>query len=207
MINNRSRFFTLIVILAMMGLSIESKAQKVELVPFIGYETGANLYTSIGYLHIGDGMNYGGALDISLAPGVQVELSYNHMSSSLSLDEGYNTLKLTNMAVDYYSIGGLQELRHGEKISPYGLVSLGWVNYRPEENYSNENLFHVSLAGGVKVFASERIGLRLQARLLMPMFFNGIYFSAGTGGAGAGVGGTVGAVQGDFTAALFFIIK
>jgi len=203
----RTKIFTPVVMLLLMAFSIQSKAQKLEITPFIGYETGGRLYTSIGYLQIGDGMNYGGALDFSLAPGVQVELSYNHMKSTLSIDEGFNTEYLADMAVDYYSIGGLKELNHGEMLVPYGLVSLGLVNYRPERNYSNETLMHVSLAGGLKVFASERVGLRIQARLLMPVFFNGIYFSAGTGGAGAGVSGSVGAVQGDFTGALFFIIN
>jgi len=207
MIIKKSRLFTIIVTLLLLGFSIQSNAQRIELAPFVGYETGGKLFTSIGYLRIGDGMNFGGALDISLAPGVQVELSYSHMKSSLSLDEGFNTEKLSDMTVDYYSIGGLRELNPGEKLVPYGLVSLGLVNYRPVERYSNETLMHASLAGGVKVFASERIGIRVQARLLMPIFFNGIYFSGGTGGVGAGVAGTVGAVQGDFTASLFFVIK
>ena len=61
---------------------------------------------------------------------------------------------------------------------------------------------HVSLAGGLKIHASEKVGLRLQARFLMPLYYAGTYFSAGTGGAGYGISGGVFGVQGDFTAAL-----
>jgi hypothetical protein len=66
---------------------------------------------------------------------------------------------------------------------------------------------HVSIAGGVKIRASERIGLRLQARLLMPILYAGTYFSTGTGGTDMSVSATSVAFQGDFTAALVFVIR
>ena len=37
------------------------KAQRIELSPFIGYETGSTVYTSLGYIYIGNGMDYGGS--------------------------------------------------------------------------------------------------------------------------------------------------
>jgi hypothetical protein len=36
-------------------------AQHVELSPFVGYETGATVHYSGGDIHIGDGMDFGGA--------------------------------------------------------------------------------------------------------------------------------------------------
>ena len=72
---------------------------------------------------------------------------------------------------------------------------------------SSENKMHVSLAGGVKIKASERVGLRLQARLLMPLYYAGTYFGVGTGGASAGVSGGIQGVQGDFTAALVINLR
>ena len=208
MTNNKSHLSAIIAIFFIMAFFSQVKAQMIELTPFIGYETGGRLYTYEGYLKVGDGMNFGGAMDFTFAPGAQIELSYNHLNTTLSLDEGYVTEKLCDLAVDYYSIGGLKELMPGETVVPYGMASLGWVNYRTlTGNYSNENLMHVSIAGGVKVFATPRVGLRLQARLLMPIWYSGIYFSGGTGGAGVGLSATAGAVQGDFTAALIFVIK
>jgi hypothetical protein len=96
----------------------------------------------------------------------------------------------------------------GAKATPYGLFTLGIVNYRPTSGgYSSENKMHVSLAGGVKIRASERVGIRLQARLLMPLYYAGTYFSVGTGGAGYGISGGIRGVQGDFTAGLFLVLK
>ncbi len=184
------------------------QAQQVELSPFIGYETGSTVYTSLGYLYIGDGMNFGGNIDFNIGKNRYVEISYSHMMTKLNVDDGYNERYLFDLGVNYYSIGILKETRPLEKISPYGLLALGWVNFNPRtEDYSGENKMHVSLAGGVKIRATERIGLRLQARLLMPVFYAGTNFSAGTGGTSMNVSATSVAFQGDFTAALVFVIR
>jgi hypothetical protein len=184
------------------------QAQRFELTPFIGYETGSTVYTSLGYLYIGDGMDYGGSLDIGLGSGRFAEISFSHMMTKLNVDDGYNERYLCDLGVNYYSIGILQETKPLSKISPYGLLTLGWVNYNPQtDDYSGENKMHFSFAGGIKIKASERIGLRLQARLLMPIFYAGGNFNSSTGGTSANVSATSVAFQGDFTAALVFVIR
>ena len=183
------------------------KAQNIELTPIIGYETAAKINTSSGDLRINDGLVYGGALNVGLGGGRYAEFSYTHMASDLSI-EGIVREDICDLAVDYYSLGALQELMPGAKATPYGLFTLGIVNYRPTSGgYSSENKMHVSLAGGVKIRASERVGIRLQARLLMPLYYAGTYFSVGTGGAGYGISGGIRGVQGDFPAGLFLVLK
>jgi hypothetical protein len=183
-------------------------AQKIELSPFVGYETGSSVYTSLGYLIIGDGTDYGATADFNLGGNRYVELSFSHMMTNLNVDEGYNETFVCDLGVNYYSIGLLQDMRPSSRIVPYGLLSLGLVNYRPQtDGISGENKMHFSFAGGIKLKASERIGFRVQARLLMPVFFSGAYFSGGTGGAGASVSATSVAFQGDFTAAIVFVLR
>jgi hypothetical protein len=197
----------LMTIFFLAGLT-EIRAQRFELSPFIGYETRATVYTSLGYLYIGDGMDYGGSLDISLGNNRFAEISFSHMMTKLNVDEGYNEKYLCDLGVNYYSIGILQETKPLSKISPYGLFTLGWVNFNPQTNdISGENKMHFSFAGGIKIKASERIGLRLQARLLMPIFYAGGNFNSGTGGTSMNVSATSVAFQGDFTAALVFVIR
>jgi len=136
------------------------------------------------------------------------EFSYSHMATTVALEGNFTPQDPVNLAVDYYSLGVLQEMMPDAKATPYGLVTFGVVNYRPTEgDYSSENKMHVSLAGGIKIRAAERIGIRLQARLLMPLYYAGTYFSFGTGGAGAGVSGGIQGVQGDFTGALVFNLR
>ena len=197
----------LLIIILMAGQA-NMQAQRIQLSPFIGYETGSTVYTSLGYLYIGDGMDFGGNLDFSIGRNRYAEISYSHMMTKLNVDEGSNERYLFDLGVNYYSIGILQEGKPLSKISPYGLLTLGWVNYNPQtDDYSGENKMHVSLAGGVRIKATEKIGLRLQARLLMPILYAGTYFSAGSGGTNVNVSATSVAFQGDFTAALVFAIK
>ena len=186
---------------------LQMNAQNIELTPFIGYETGAKINTSSGYLRISDGMDYGGAINVGIGGGRYGEFSYSHMASDLSLDAIVRE-DICDLAVDYYSLGALQEIMPDAKATPYGLFALGIVNYRPTSGgYASENKMHVSIAGGVKVRVSERIGIRLQARFLMPLYYSGAYFSIGTGGSGFSLGGGIHGVQGDFTGGLFFVLK
>ena len=211
--NKRAILLIGIVFTILLVTGTQVKAQKVELSPFIGYETGANIPIyyggNYGDLHIEDGMVWGGVLDVGMGGGRYGEFSYSHMASQVGFEGGLTPQELVNLAVDYYSLGVLQEMKPDAKATPYGLFTLGVVNYRPidDSQYSSENKMHVSLAGGIKIKASERIGLRLQARLLMPLYYAGTYFSFGTSGAGAGVSGGVHGVQGDFTAALVFNLR
>jgi len=198
---------TTLLIASLLILSPKVSGQKLEIAPFVGYETGANVNTSLGQLHIGDGMDFGGSLNVGMGGGRWVELSYSHLASYLDLESGMNTERLCDLNVDYYAIGVLQEIKPDAKATPYGLFTLGWVNYRPQETYDNENKMTVSIAGGLKINASEKVALRLQARLLMPLYYAGTYFTVGTGGAGYGVSGGIYGVQGDFTAALVIKLR
>jgi hypothetical protein len=65
-----------------------------------------------------------------------------------------------NHSVDYYSLGKLQEIRPDARATPYDLFTLGIVNYRQTSGGdAAENKMHISLAGGVRIKASERVGL------------------------------------------------
>jgi hypothetical protein len=196
-----------IILILLLIMQLPVRAQHIELIPFVGYETGAKMFTSIGDLRIDDGMNYGIGLGIGLAPGMILETSYNHLVSSITVDGGLTTSDMTDLWVDYYMLGALKELMPDRKATPFGALSFGLVNYHTlDSQYTSETVFGIDLAGGIKIKASEKIGIRLQARLHLPMYLNGLYFGAGTGGASAGVTSTVFMVQGDFTGSIYFII-
>ncbi len=201
----KTLLLTLLVLALLIVCAGQAKAQRIELSPLIGYETGAYTNVTGGQLHAIGGMDFGGSMDINLRGGRYAELSFTQLYSSLNYEVGPTTNKLSDLIIDYYSAGILQELKPGAKVTPYGLFTLGVVNYNPSSNkYRNENKMHVSLAGGIKINASDKVALRLQARLLLPIYYNGGYIFAGSGGAGYGVSGGFTGVQGDFTAQLVF---
>jgi hypothetical protein len=201
------KYKTLLIVTLLMTMLIASvvqvKAQKIELSPLIGYETGAYVNTQLGRIHAIGGMDFGGSMNINMGGGRWAELSFTQLNTSMDYEAGLTTNKLSDLIIDYYSIGVLQEMKPDAKVTPYGLFTLGLVNYNPSSNtYRNENKMHISIAGGIKLNPSEKVGLRLQARLLLPIYYEGGYIFAGSGGTGYGVTGGVRGVQGDFTAQL-----
>ena len=99
-------------------------------------------------------------------------------------------------------------------LAPFGVFTLGATRFDIKNavdlegggtpvHYSDTWAFSIALAGGAKIFLAERIGIRLQARLGMPMLFNGLYLGIGTGGASGGASFRVPLVQFDLSAGLF----
>jgi hypothetical protein len=96
--------------------------------------------------------------------------------------------------------------------SPFGGLTLGATRFAPGPDrfagfeLNDEWRFAFALALGVKVYGSERFGLRFQGRLLMPFNFYGTSFWFGTGGSGVGVSGGSAIIQGDVSGGLFVLL-
>jgi hypothetical protein len=199
---------TILTLVIALSAPWQLKAQHLEITPFVGYETGGKVSTSLGYLRVADGMNFGGSISFGLDETVQIEFSYNHLNSELSLDNGLYIENTTPVNVDYYMFGAVGAQRLGDRFLPFFGGSLGWVHYgTPDEEYGNESLFAVNVSGGLKILITERIGIKMQARLLMPLYATGAYFAGTPGGTGYGITSTCVMVQGDFTGGLVFIIE
>ncbi len=79
--------------------------------------------------------------------------------------------------------------------------------FSPEDTKYETNIYAaMNFSGGVKIYLSEKLGLRLQGRLLMPLYVSGGGFYVGTGGAGVSVGAGVPILQGDLSAGLIIVI-
>lgn len=91
----------------------------------------------------------------------------------------------------------------GDTFIPYGLFSLGDSRFSPEESSQDYWRFAINAGLGIKYFITDKVGIRLQTRILMPLYFQGVGFgcSIGTGGSGCGTGIGIGSeiLQADFT--------
>ena len=163
-------------------------------------------YNYSGYrLRIDDSGNFGVALDFALPlKGIEAEVSYMHFSSTLRQDGGIvDNVETQPIIVEYYQLGLLKPLMEGSSFIPYGLFTLGASRFAPEKATKEYWRFAMNAGLGVKYFFTDKMGIRLQARLLMPLYFSGAGFgcSIGTGGSGCGTGVGFGSeiLQGDFT--------
>jgi hypothetical protein len=181
-----------------------------EVTPYIGYQFSGSVPYTRGKFDIKDSENYGLVVDVPLPfrDGVELELLYLRMDTKLKYDE-YSYGVITNsetfdMIVEYYQIGGVNVIDlPGSNVKPFGALTLGASRFNPNgTTQGDEWFFSATLGAGVKIIPSERIGIRLQGRLLLPFQWGSGGLWCGTGGCSVGVGTTSVFIQGDFTAGL-----
>jgi hypothetical protein len=140
------------------------------------------------------GLTWGVGAEFMLKPEYGLELSYYRMDTKAPVNYYNLGPKSANLdvALNWIMLGGSRYLKLANpKIEPYGGFMLG-VGIIDTENPANGNTqssteFAWGMKGGLNIWASERVGLKLQANLMsmVQSVGGGLYF--GTGGAGAGV--------------------
>jgi hypothetical protein len=174
---------------------------KPEISLMAGYMWGGSTLTVNGELKIEDGTNYGVILDLPIAKkGITLELLYSRLDSKLNFKSrtgGTRDSSLFDMSTNYIQIGGLKEVETGTNLRPFGIFALGTTIFGPKNSsFADQWVLSFSLGGGLKYYLSERIGLRLDARFLFPVYLTGGGFYCGTGGCGAGIGSSPAILQG-----------
>ena len=189
--------------LLLVGMALSnSMCQAIELTGFYGYMVNTDLKTYYGTYKLADNPNYGGVLSVEVAPGMFGEFTYNRSDTKFSYYYN-NQSEPMDMSVEYYTIGGLKSMGDG-KVQPFGAVSLGTARFNLKESYGDLNSdaawsFAGTLGLGAKVYLNDKLGIRLQARMDLPLRFSGLWI--GTGGTGASF--AVPVWQFDFSAGLF----
>ena len=188
-------------------------AQKFEITPFYGFQFNGKVIGYSGDLNIRDAGSYGLMLDVSVQKGMQVELYYSRSDTRADFVEFRGpTYKLTDVSVNYFQLGFLRTVKKIDNISVYGIGSLGATLFSPSGNVYDETpdkyyfedwwLFAITVGGGAKVWLSEKIGLRFEGRLMMPITWAGGGFMVGTGGSGFYLGGGSAIMQASLSAGL-----
>jgi opacity protein-like surface antigen len=203
-------------ILLITGLVSAANAQNTRLNVYGGYvfddhvDNGYSSSTS-GYVNatVKGGFLWGGGLEFKLHDYYGLELLYQRLDTHAPIDyyPYYNTgindgLKTgtADLGINYIMIGGTRSMqRPGSKAEPYGGFMLGMAivdaTFHPDDNgvnseppsSSSATKFAWGLRLGTNIWASDRVGIKLQMQLLsVPQGAGGgLYF--GTGGAGAGI--------------------
>jgi len=140
------------------------------------------------------GYQWGGGLEFMAHPNYGVELMYLRQNTTAPLNYYNNGVKNTtfDLGVNYIMLGGNRYLRKpGGRVEGFGGLMAG-VNVMSVKNPDNGNkttktFFAWGFRGGANIWATERVGIKLQAQLLSAVQSVGGGFFFGTGGVGAGV--------------------
>lgn len=198
--------FIIVVLLLFVGTS-DAWAQQTDITLFGGYQFGGNFNAVQGKVKSKDNTHFGVAIDIPLPTGVQAEVYYNYQPSAVRFQRNFGpTEELFDMGIHYFQVGGVYGLPQGMTV-PYGVLTIGATWFDPQtSDYGSEWRFSATAGAGVKVFPSERIGIRLEGRLMMPFQFSGGSLWCGTGGCSVGIGTGTAILQGNVTGGLIIAL-
>ena len=205
---------SLIILLAVSSVTeTYGQGKKIQLGALAGYQFGGRIDFYEGKLKFVDSGNWGLFLDVEAQPGMFIELSYSNMKTVGKFTPYKFTLqpREIDMTIDYFQVGGRRILGGNDKIEGYGLFTLGATWFNSLESDINDYVtFSIALGGGGDIYLTEKFGIRLQGRLLMPMNFAGVGFYAGIGTGGPSTGLSLNAwspvVQGDFSGGIFIVL-
>jgi hypothetical protein len=166
-----------------------------EFSPYGGYmwtfSRRVNTVDGIGDLDIENSPYWGVELDVNLEPGGQLALLYSRQDSDLTFKRGSGGVKsdITGMSVEYFQVGGIGGVKQGNTM-PFGMVTLGATRFAFDRYNDDVWKFSIMLAFGAKLYATDLIGLRVQATLPFSFTSGGIGIGCGGGGCYTTVGGS-----------------
>ena len=138
---------------------------RVEVTAFGGYRFGGELYEiASGRPVDADGApSFGVVLNIPFTLETQIEALITHQRARFTVPaaEGVQGVRF-RVTVDHYQVGGLTELNIG-RARPFLTGLLGLTRY--EASGDHELRFSASAGGGVKLFPTPRVGVRLDGRV------------------------------------------
>jgi Outer membrane protein beta-barrel domain len=144
-----------------------------ELTPFAGYRLSGDFDAQSSEvfdpdlnIEIEESAVYGFLLDIPVAPHWQLELLANRQRSAFVLDRGLlePSRELGDVDLTMVHAGILLQWGYGQ-VNPYLTVSGGLTRIDPKfQELDSDDRFSASFGGGVKIFFSDNIGLRLEGR-------------------------------------------
>jgi hypothetical protein len=151
-----------------------AQSARFEITPLAGYRASGQVTAYDDFedelidtdLEVEESEFYGVVADIPLSRNWKLELLANRQESNFILDEGIfePVENLGDVTIDYYHVGLLYEWGRGQ-VNPFVTAAVGLARIEPSSRLVDaEDRASASLGGGVKIFFSRNIGLRLEGR-------------------------------------------
>ena len=177
--------FNILALIIISAFILQTRAQQTQVFAIAGYQINSDITVARGDLSFDDAVSYGAGVDVEVQRGMQAEISWSMSASNVVLQEYLGPrVELGDVYIHHFQAGALIEPER-KKVSPFGLIGLGATLFHPTEiDYKDEVRFSISLGLGFKVYVSDKVGLRFQGRMIIPMQITGGSVWFGSGGAG-----------------------
>jgi hypothetical protein len=147
----------------------QGKPLKFEITPYAGYRIGGTFEEEDGdgEFELTDSNALGITLSFNANYNQQYELLYGRQETDVDTQGLFVNDPIIDMDVEYFQFGGAY-LADGDEVRPFIALTLGVTHFDPQvADFDSENFFSSSLGGGVIWNTSERLGVRLEARVYM----------------------------------------
>ncbi|MBU2914733.1 outer membrane beta-barrel protein [Reichenbachiella agariperforans] len=187
-------------------------AQAIEFSGYGGYMLSGKAEYYRGEVDVKNTGVWGLTLGYDMGNGTQVQFLYTNSSAdseTVDYDAILYPYHNLTLKMENFHIGVEKSLGGDEVIRPYGVFGLGLTSYAPQEQgYETRVFFSMGLGAGVKIFPTEKIGFKMQARMFMPLLLDGvgIYCASGSG-CGGGSSFAVPIVHGEFSGGVIFRLE
>jgi hypothetical protein len=162
----RGRLAGTTIVIALLACTTPLSAQGVEIAPFGGYKFGGDLFE----IAAGQPLDTDGApalgvvVDVPLWRGFQIEGLVSRQEAEVLAPRVRSGPPLRRrIAVDQWQGGALQEFIDGP-VRPFLTSGFGLTRYAADDD--SEMRFAISAGGGVKLFPSSHVGVRLDGRVI-----------------------------------------
>jgi opacity protein-like surface antigen len=151
-------------VLALASTVSRSEARQIYISPMVGYTTAGSLElgeSDLNDVTLSGGLTYGGQIGFQAQPGFTFEASWMQQDAHLRIS-GTDVLGVT--------VGQLhgnflfEKIGYGSTTHPYFLLGLGATFFNPDGDFDGESRFSFALGAGVKIEASEKVGLKIQGK-------------------------------------------
>jgi len=209
-----SSVFMLALVLAVgaaLAAPTKLEAQPAALSLWTGWTFGGSMTVREGTLNAAASTQFGGELAFRVQRDGLGLLYVDYQPSTLRIDTfGEPNRELYDMDIWYFMGGGRLELLDRGPAIPYGTFLLGVAWFNPKgttadaAGVGSETMFASIFGGGVRIplGADDRVQIKLDGKMKLTIPYGGVGMWCGTGGCSGSFGGTVGPVQGSFTAGL-----
>ena len=153
-----------LLLVAIQAAAVPVQAQTVEVAPFGGYRFGGGFYEIVtgASVDVDGAPSYGTLLDVRIGEDLFVEGLFTHQEATFTLPSRFDPSQTPwRVTVDHLQVGGLREMSPG-RARPFLTGAVGLTRFASQGD--DEIRFTVSAGGGVKLFATEHLALRLDGR-------------------------------------------
>ncbi len=198
----------LLILLLVFGLNTSLFAQISELSASAGFMFNGKISYYEGEANVFNNVSYGGIFGVAITSRIKIETIYNRCDTKVEfLEYNYLNKGTYKMLVENFHVGAMLELAYGN-VKPYVALSLGATRFHLKDiSEADSWRFSVAPAFGTKFFFNDIVGMRLQARLILPMEFSDAQIFINSEEDKEIRNFRIPIVQADITAGIFVVLK